>query len=337
MRLWSTGRGGLSILAVLAFGIVHTVGNVAGAEETSETIRNYRIAAGRDSSYTDSKGMVWFRDSNFSGGASVVREDTISNTSDPYLYTGERYGQSGTSFSYTFDLPAGSYSVLLKFSDSYYSEIGSRMFHVSINETRVLTDFDIVRASGGKNTAVDKRFTVNLAETGQVNIVFSPGTVESPTISAIAVLWAGPAPTPIPTPPSCPCTCPPNPTPVPTPAPTPTPTPTPAPTPTPTPTPAPTPAPTPTPRPTPTPCPEPTPRPTPKPTPAPTPRPTPKPTPTPGGKCMVWEEGFAYKIGQVVTYKGKTYTCIQAHTAYVGTGWNPAITPSLWVRGGSCD
>ncbi len=41
-----------------------------------------------------------------------------------------------------------------------------------------------------------------------------------------------------------------------------------------------------------------------------------------------WTAGTAYKTGDLVTYGGKTYKCIQGHTAL--TGWEPPIVPALW-------
>jgi chitinase len=77
--------------------------------------------------------------------------------------------------------------------------------------------------------------------------------------------------------------------------------------------------------------------PTPSPTIIPTPGPTstPIPTPAPTG-CMVWTEGKSYILGQVVSYQGMNYVCIATHTAWLGTGWNPVSTPSLWNKGGVC-
>ena len=49
-----------------------------------------------------------------------------------------------------------------------------------------------------------------------------------------------------------------------------------------------------------------------------------------------WAEGNTYNVGDSVLYNGAAYTCLQAHTAYVGANWNPASTPSLWRTGGTC-
>lgn len=50
-----------------------------------------------------------------------------------------------------------------------------------------------------------------------------------------------------------------------------------------------------------------------------------------------WAEGNTYAVGDKVTYEGRLYEARLAHTAYPGTGWNPAATPTLWKDLGSCD
>ncbi len=41
-----------------------------------------------------------------------------------------------------------------------------------------------------------------------------------------------------------------------------------------------------------------------------------------------WAAGVAYKVGAEVTYKGKTYVCLQAHTSI--STWMPSVVPALW-------
>jgi chitinase len=50
-----------------------------------------------------------------------------------------------------------------------------------------------------------------------------------------------------------------------------------------------------------------------------------------------WAEGNSYAVGSRVTYNGRLYEAIQAHTAHPGAGWNPAATPTLWRDLGACD
>jgi predicted carbohydrate-binding protein with CBM5 and CBM33 domain len=71
--------------------------------------------------------------------------------------------------------------------------------------------------------------------------------------------------------------------------------------------------------------PPPTTSPTTSPTTPATTRPT---TPPPAGGT--WAVGTAYKTGDVVTYNGVSYRCLQAHTAIAG--WEPPNVPALWAR-----
>jgi chitinase len=43
-----------------------------------------------------------------------------------------------------------------------------------------------------------------------------------------------------------------------------------------------------------------------------------------------WAEGNSFTLGAQVTYNGRLYAALVAHTAWAGTNWNPASTPSLW-------
>ncbi|WP_027135599.1 lytic polysaccharide monooxygenase [Geminicoccus roseus] len=52
------------------------------------------------------------------------------------------------------------------------------------------------------------------------------------------------------------------------------------------------------------------------------------------GGSGTWQEGTSYRVGQAVTHQGRTYRCLQAHTAYVGAGWTPSTTPALWQPAG---
>jgi GH18 family chitinase len=51
-------------------------------------------------------------------------------------------------------------------------------------------------------------------------------------------------------------------------------------------------------------------------------------TSTPSG-AAAWQANKAYAVGALVTYGGKTYRCLQAHTSQVG--WEPSNVPALWA------
>jgi len=52
-------------------------------------------------------------------------------------------------------------------------------------------------------------------------------------------------------------------------------------------------------------------------------------TTDPGSGATAWAPNVSYKVGDLVSYGGKTYSCIQAHTSLVG--WEPPIVPALWA------
>jgi hypothetical protein len=132
--------------------------------------------------YTDTLGQVWSADEDFIGGSTASTTKTIANTTDPTLYQTERYGD----FSYHFAVANGSYNVVLKFAEIYWTTTGQRIFNVSINGTPVLTNFDIIAAAGGPLTAIDKTFPVTVT-TDQVTVQFTSGAADLPKVSAIQI------------------------------------------------------------------------------------------------------------------------------------------------------
>ena len=131
--------------------------------------------------YTDTAGNHWNADEDFSGGSVAATNNAIANTADPTLYQTERYGP----FLYQFLVPNGSYNVLLKFAEIYWTKAGQRIFSVTINGTQVLSNFDIV-AAGAPLTAIDKTFPVTVTN-GVVTIQFTTGPADLPKVSAIEV------------------------------------------------------------------------------------------------------------------------------------------------------
>ena len=59
--------------------------------------------------------------------------------------------------------------------------------------------------------------------------------------------------------------------------------------------------------------------------PAPAPEPAPEPAPSPS---EAWKTGVNYKPGDIVSYKGKNYRCLQGHPSMAH--WTPEATHSLW-------
>ena len=145
-----------------------------------------RVAAGQMSAVADAQGQSWSADVDYTGGTPDVATSpvTIAGTDSPVLYNGQRYGNP--SFSYQFALPNGSYTVTLRFAETYVTGPGMRLFGIAINGATVETGFDIYAAAGAMNTAVDETYPVTVSD-GQIQIDFTQGTMQFPKVDAIQV------------------------------------------------------------------------------------------------------------------------------------------------------
>jgi Malectin domain/Fibronectin type III domain len=149
----------------------------------------------------------WAADEDFSGGSTIDHANTIntSNVTNPApaaVYQSARVGATqasgvGATFSYTIPgLTAGTnYLVRLHFAETFFTTTGSRVFNVSINGTQVLTNFDIVKASGGENIANIQQFTEAANASGQMVITFTSVT-NNALISGIEIDSTTPPPPP---------------------------------------------------------------------------------------------------------------------------------------------
>jgi hypothetical protein len=154
-----------------------------------------RVAAGATTSYTDKSGAVWAADTGFSAGKSDETSPpaAVSSTDDPTLYSGQRWGQDpvslmGVPFSYSFDVPNGSYQVTLKFAELFtgITSAGGRLFNVAINGQAVLTNFDIFAEAGGRNVAIDRKFTAAVTN-GKIQIDFTNTNANFAKVDAILI------------------------------------------------------------------------------------------------------------------------------------------------------
>ena len=154
-----------------------------------------RLNAG-GGSYTDVRGNLWLADQAYASGSWGYVEGQkysyavpINGTDDDKLYQSEHYWTDGGS--YLVDLPNGNYSITLKFAEIYPGGYGgSRRFGVRAEGVFVLTSVDMFTESGGRYNALDKQFTIIVAD-GQLNLDFVKD-LGAPQINAIAIETAGP-------------------------------------------------------------------------------------------------------------------------------------------------
>ena len=118
-------------------------------------------------SYTDSLGVLWAADECFTGGTQTSTSSTITGTSDPALYQTQRTeAASGSSFTYTIPVANGDYFLRLLFAETTCNASGARVFNVTANGAPVLSNFDIFKAAGGENIAVDRIMPINVGNSG---------------------------------------------------------------------------------------------------------------------------------------------------------------------------
>ncbi len=151
---------------------------------------SWRVNAGGPA-YTDTTSNVWAADENFSGGTTVAEGAAVTGTSDSTLYDTQRYGNS---FSYSFNVPAGSYQVTLKFAETYSGDFaaGDRVFNVAVNGSTAVSNLDVY-AQVGANTQDDKVIN-NVSPTGGVITITFTGTTSTDTSAMVEAIQVIPQP-----------------------------------------------------------------------------------------------------------------------------------------------
>lgn len=167
------------ILSAVLFGAIPVAPGAAAAEGGSVV----KIASGSAVPIL-SDGRQWTADSHFQGGRSRVSSRTVAGADVPALYRTSREGVRA----YAVPVADGDYTVTLKMAETFWRGPRKRAFDVSIEGTRVLRAFDVLRAAGGADRAVDRSFRVRVSD-GRVDIAFRR-VRGVPTVSAIEVVPA---------------------------------------------------------------------------------------------------------------------------------------------------
>jgi hypothetical protein len=154
-------------------------------------MRPVRILAG-GRSYYDRAGQFWGADRYFIGGRPLTKPTVVEGTTDPELYSNERWGH----FSYSIPVPSpGRYRVTLKFAETNFGKsnpgrtgVGSRLFDVFCNGVALLRNFDMLKETGVENMAIDKVFRGLVPNAqGKLVLTFVP-VVEYASVRAIEVV-----------------------------------------------------------------------------------------------------------------------------------------------------
>ncbi len=134
-------------------------------------------------SHNSADGISYRADMGFTGGSTFTTTADISNTSDPEIYRTERWGN----FTWSHDIPNGSYTLVLKFAEiaNSVNSPGQRIFDVSVEGRKRITNLDILASAIEKDTAYDLELPVTVTD-GSLDLTFSP-TANNAKISAIVI------------------------------------------------------------------------------------------------------------------------------------------------------
>ncbi len=176
--------------AFVGLGVFYALGFAATVPAVAQEI--VAIAAGGPAQSNSSGGDYSFvADEDFSGGGDNSPVTATINLTQPGANAAPmgvyQHGRAGV-FTYTIPgLTAGSqYSVLLHFSETYFTAAGDREFNVAINGTSVLTNLDIY-ATVGKDAALLETFTATANSSGDIVIAFTIGAANQPVVMGIEI------------------------------------------------------------------------------------------------------------------------------------------------------
>lgn len=130
----------------------------------------------------------WTGSTNLYSVANAIDTNDIAFAAPQLVYQTERW----SNFSYALPnlVPGRSYTVRLHFAEISPSvtTTNDRRFHVFINGTQVLTNFDIFASAGGKFRALTRSFSATAEANGQISIALTEGASNEAKLSGVEVL-----------------------------------------------------------------------------------------------------------------------------------------------------
>jgi hypothetical protein len=150
-------------------------------------LRPIRMVA-QNSFFVDAAGNLWMPDTYYSSGQLASDQVAIRGTSEPGLYSGERYGN----FNYALPVDKGSYTLTLYFSEKYWgslsktSGVGRRIFDVFCNGVALTRNLDIAEAAGSGRALIKTYYGLRPNAQGKLIVSFVPD-VNYASVDAVEV------------------------------------------------------------------------------------------------------------------------------------------------------
>jgi outer membrane protein assembly factor BamB len=198
----------LAVASLSACGGSHGAGQSTLPALPNSKVHAAAVVAGTDVVALNSGGSAsgnFAADADFVAGGSWTYKSTstidtsgVTSPAPQAVYQAER---EGASIAYTIPgLTAGAtYTVRLGFAELWWTAAGQRVFNVSINNTKVLSNFDVFATAGGRNKAVAESFSATATSSGTIAITLNAVTNYA-ALNAIEIVSGGSTPTPAPTP-----------------------------------------------------------------------------------------------------------------------------------------
>jgi hypothetical protein len=126
------------------------------------------INCGYTMEYIDISQRIWQPDQYNVGGTTYSDIDTqIDDTADDLIYQYERYGLE---FSYEIPVPVNIYEITLHFAELYWTDVGQRIFDVSVEGNNTVQNVDILNIANGATHKVATLVFPEVVEDGFVSI-----------------------------------------------------------------------------------------------------------------------------------------------------------------------
>lgn len=145
----------------------------------------------QSTSFTDHNGQLWHCDNYYENGLALSRQQEITGSPDPDLFSAERYGH------FTYAIPVDTrdrYTLVLHFAEFYFGPqlpggggAGSRVFRVMCNGKILLDNFDIYKEAGSLHALTKTFYRLKASPQGKLNLIFEP-IANYATVSGIEVL-----------------------------------------------------------------------------------------------------------------------------------------------------
>ena len=143
-----------------------------------------KINCGGDSVLDFSSDQNWYYQTEYGymdGDESAFVGQPFGGTDEDEVYQTEKYGM----VTYRTRVPNGLYKVKLMFAENYFTSSGNRIFDVSIEQNKVLSNLDIYSIVG-KNNAYEVEFDGINIQDGILDIYFA-AKVNNAVISGIVI------------------------------------------------------------------------------------------------------------------------------------------------------